>query len=113
VYVLVLAGRDDKAQGEAEYWLQLIRAFATHDGVTSPVIVTLNKWESLEEKARVDRRSLQDKYPFIAAFIETDCQTGFGLPILKARLQELVAADTSRRRGGRPRSSSARCRRTQ
>jgi internalin A len=99
VYVLVLAGRDDKAQAEAEYWLQLIRAFATHGEATSPILVTLNKWESGEEKAKLDRRALEDKFPFIAGFIETDCKTGYGLPKLQEELQRVVAADKWVRQG--------------
>ena len=90
VYVLVLTGREDSEKLDAEYWLRLIRAFGTDPGTgqTSPVIVALNKWELAE--CKVDRNALQEKYPFIVGFVETDCQSGRGIAHLKKLIRETV-----------------------
>lgn len=90
VYVLVLTGREDSEKLDAEYWLRLIRAFGTEPGTgrTSPVIVALNKWELSE--CKVDRNALQEKYPFIVGFVETDCKSGRGIADLAKLLRETV-----------------------
>lgn len=90
VYVLVLTGREDSEKQDAEYWLRLIRAFGTEPltGQTSPVIVALNKWELAE--CKVDRNALRDKYPFIVAFVETDCRSGRGIDELNQLLCKTV-----------------------
>ena len=95
VYVLVLTGREDNEKLEAEYWLRLIRAFGTEPGTgqTSPVIVALNKWEAAE--CKVDRNALQEKYPFIVGFVETDCRSGRGLADLSKLIHETVDGMTS------------------
>ena len=90
VYVLVLTGREDTQKNDADYWLRLIRAFATSpDGRTSPVIAVLNKFN--EHPFRIDRNLLREKYPFIVDFIETDCKSGLGIPELRAKLAEVIA----------------------
>jgi len=89
VYVLVLTGREDTQKSDADYWLRLIRAFAGDvDDNTAPVIVVLNKWE--EHPFKLDRNLLKEKYPFIVDFIETDCHSGLGIELLKAKLAETV-----------------------
>ena len=89
VYVLVLTGREDTQKSDADYWLRLIRAFAGDaDNDTAPVIVVLNKWK--EHPFKLDRNLLKEKYPFIIDFIETDCQSGLGIDLLKAKLAATV-----------------------
>jgi internalin A len=90
VYVLVLTGREDTEKLDAEYWLRLIRAFGTEplSGQTSPVVVALNKWDQAE--CKVDRNALQEKYPFIVGFVETDCQSGRGIAELNKLIRETV-----------------------
>ncbi|MCL5742300.1 MAG: TIR domain-containing protein, partial [Acidobacteria bacterium] len=90
VYVLVLTGREDSEKLDAEYWLRLIRAFGTEPGMgqTSPVIVALNKYELAE--CKVDRNALQEKYPFIVGFVETDCRSGRGITDLNQLIRETV-----------------------
>ncbi len=89
VYVLVLTGREDTQKSDADYWLRLIRAFAGDaDNDTAPVIVALNKWK--EHPFKLDRNLLKEKYPFIIDFIETDCQSGLGIDLLKAKLAATV-----------------------
>ncbi len=90
VYVLALTGREDSEKLDAEYWLRLIRAFGTEPGTgqTSPVIVALNKCELAE--CKVDRNALQEKYPFIVGFVETDCQSGRGIAELNQLIRETV-----------------------
>lgn len=74
VYVLVLTGRENSEREDAEYWLRLIRAFGTDDaGQGPPVIVALNKWDLPGCRPKVDRRALQERYPFIRGFVEMDC----------------------------------------
>lgn len=106
VYLLVLTGREDSEKLDAEYWLRLIRAFGTetmpaqleiletsagqefHITGTSPVIVALNKWELAE--CKVDSNALQEKYPFIVGFVETDCRSGRGIADLNKLIRETV-----------------------
>lgn len=91
VYVLVLTGREDTQKTDADYWLRLIRAFATDEAdKTSPVILILNKY--VEHPFKVDRNALREKYPFIADFIETDCKSGLGIEELRQRLAEVIWA---------------------
>jgi internalin A len=84
LYLLVLSGREDSATPDAEYWLQLIRSF----GGESRVIIALNKQH--EHPFDVNRGLLLEKYPFIADFVGTDCEDGFGLLDLK----ELIYGQT-------------------
>lgn len=95
IYILVLSGREESAQEDAEYWLKLMEAYAkgTEDGVSEmpPVLIALNQWERGETRAKVDREGLQEKYPWIAGWVETDCKTGLGFDHGKTLLPELLA----------------------
>ncbi|OYW77555.1 MAG: hypothetical protein B7Z37_03775 [Verrucomicrobia bacterium 12-59-8] len=87
VYVLVLSGRENNEREDAEYWLRLIRAFGTDEaGKGPPVIVVLNQWDVPGCRPKVDRLALQERYPFIAAFVEMDCQSRKGVAKLKKAL---------------------------
>ncbi len=86
LYLLVLEGRSDSQDRDAEYWLRLIRAF----GGDSPVIVVLNKWD--EKPFAVADFTLRQEFPHIRAFIRTDCRTGLGLLELKQTIRETAAA---------------------
>ncbi len=90
VYILVLTGREDSERTDAEYWLRLIQAFGTDRATNepSPVIVALNKWAS--HPCRLDRNALNEKYPFIVDFVETDCQSGKGIARLKDTLAKTI-----------------------
>ena len=91
VYVLVLSGRENNEREDAEYWLRLIRAFGTDEaGKGPPVIVVLNQWDVPGCRPKVDRLALQERYPFIAAFVEMDCQTRKGVANLKKTLSKEV-----------------------
>ncbi|PYI92098.1 MAG: hypothetical protein DME97_11675 [Verrucomicrobia bacterium] len=99
IYVLVLTGRENAERDDAEYWLRLISAFGSErrssagdskravrqdtidEPVTGPpVLVVLNKWDDPgSARARLDRVALRERYPSIAAFVETDCATRLGL----------------------------------
>jgi hypothetical protein len=67
LYVLVLGERDDMAERDAAYWLQLIRSYA---GI-APVVVALNK--SGGRAREMDRRTLEEKCGPILAWIPTEC----------------------------------------
>jgi internalin A len=67
LYLLVLGERDDMAERDAAYWLQLIRSYAG----PAPVIVALNK--SGGRAREMDRRTLEEKYGPILAWVPTEC----------------------------------------
>ena len=81
VYVLVLSGREGSQDADAEYWLKIIDSF----GEFSPVIVVLNK--SKAYPFDVNRRALQQKYPHIRDFINTDCADGTGIEQLRKAIE--------------------------
>jgi internalin A len=68
LYLVVLNGRAGDEENDAEYWLKFVKTF----GASSPTIVVLNKF--MVQPFQVNRRALQEKYPFIRAFVETDCK---------------------------------------
>ena len=87
IYLLVLAGRENSEREDADFWLRLIRAFGTDDkGNGPPVIIALNKWDEAACRPKVDRGALQERYPFIRAFVETDCKSRRGIAELKTIL---------------------------
>jgi internalin A len=84
LYLLVLNGREGGEDADAEYWLKLIESF----GDESPVIVVLNKIK--EHPFDLNRRGLQQKYPFIRRFVKTDCADKTGL----AELRKVIEHET-------------------
>ena len=92
VYVLVLTGRDGVQNWDADYWLGLIRSFASD----APVIVALNKQGG--HPFDVDEFPLRERYPFIRAFVKTDCASGLGLAELEQQITATVAGMESVRR---------------
>lgn len=95
VYLLVLDGRAGQQEVEADYWLRLISSFAPE----SPVLVVLNKIK--KDPFDLNRRALQEKFPQIRGFVETDCDNanskhqsgakGFGIDTLR----KAIAWETS------------------
>ncbi|WP_169617268.1 COR domain-containing protein [Nodosilinea sp. P-1105] len=81
LYLLVLNGRQGHEDADAEYWLELIQGF----GGSSPVLVVLNKIQ--EHPFDVNRGALQQKFPNIRGFLQTDCETGFGIDQLRAAIE--------------------------
>jgi internalin A len=67
LYLLVLGERDDMAEHDAAYWLQLIRSYAG----PAPVVVALNKSGGRERE--MDRRTLEEKSGPILAWVPTEC----------------------------------------
>ena len=86
LYLLVLNGREGGEDVDADYWLKLITSF----GGDSPVIVVLNKIK--EHPFDLNRRALQQKYPFIRDFVKTDCADGTGI----IALREAIERETDR-----------------
>ena len=87
LYVVVLSGRDRRERDDAEQWLRLIRdCGADEHGNLPPVIVAMNQWNVPGCRPEVDRNALRDRYPFIRGFVEMDCKTKKGIPVLKAAL---------------------------
>jgi internalin A len=81
LYILVLSGRQGHEDADAEYWLNLIQSFSNE----SPVIIVLNKIK--EHPFDVNRRGLQQKFPDIKDFIETDCENGLGLDEMRLAIE--------------------------
>jgi internalin A len=86
LYLLVLGERDDMAERDATYWLQLIRSCAG----PAPVVVALNK--SGGRAREMDRRTLEEKYGPVLAWIPTECSETdsekSGIEALRAALTE-------------------------
>ena len=76
LYLLVLDGRGGLEDNDAEYWLKIISSF----GADSPVIIVLNKIKT--HPFDLNRKALLDKYPFIKAFVKTDCKDRIGIQLL-------------------------------
>ncbi|MCI0559931.1 MAG: ADP-ribosylation factor-like protein, partial [Nitrososphaera sp.] len=86
LYLLVLEGRQGAEDADAEYWLKLIESFGTESsGEVSPVLVVLNKTK--ENPFDLNRRGLQQKYPFICSFVATDCKDRTGLKELRSAIE--------------------------
>ncbi len=94
VYLLVLDGRAGQQEVEADYWLRLISSFAAE----SPVLVVLNKIR--KDPFDLNRRALQEKFPQVQGFIETDCDNpkaksqlaakGFGIDDLRKAIARVT-----------------------
>jgi internalin A len=84
LYLLVLDGRSDSQDRDAEYWLRLIRAF----GEDSPALVLLNKWDA--KPFPLQEFTLRREFPQIRGFIRTDCRTGLGIRELEKTLLTTV-----------------------
>jgi Leucine-rich repeat (LRR) protein len=87
LYLLVLGERDDMAERDATYWLQLIRSYAG----SAPVVIALNK--SKGRSREMDRESLQQHYGPILAWVSTECADGFDQTIGNLRAALTEAAD--------------------
>ena len=69
VYILVLAEREDTAERDVEYWLQLIRSYAPN----APVIIVLNKAGRRARDLDLPRRRFENNYGPILAWLPTEC----------------------------------------
>ncbi len=87
LYLLVLGEREDMAERDAAYWLQLIRSYAG----SAPVVVALNK--SKGRSREMDWESLEQQYGPILAWIPTECEDGFDKTIENLRTALTKAAD--------------------
>lgn len=68
IYILMVDGRDDRSQREAEYWLKHVRAF----GGDSTVMVVMNRQKAY--KFDLDRKALASKYGVSTdLFFPTEC----------------------------------------
>ena len=101
LYLIVLDGRRSTEDEDADYWLKFVKNFGTSpppvgktSGETSPAIVVLNKFEA--QPFQVNRSALLEKYPFIRAFVETDCKPrkNEGIAGLRREIESALAAIT-------------------
>ena len=84
IYLLVIEGRMNTQNQDAEYWLKLISGF----GKDSPVIICLNKHDEVDFS--LNEVALRAKYPAIRAIVKTDCRTRRGLEDLDREIQAAV-----------------------
>ena len=87
LYLVVLNGRDGLEDEDAHYWLKMVESF----GEGSPAIVVLNKIKGTPFE--LNERDLKKRYPFIKAFVKTDCE-GKRPPGI-AQLRELIQKETN------------------
>ncbi len=87
LYLLVLGEREDMAERDAAYWLQLIRSYAGD----APVVVALNKSKGTARE--MDRESLNEKYGPIVAWVPTECDKSGDETIENLRTALTAAAD--------------------
>ena len=87
LYLLVLGEREDIAELDATYWLQLIRSYAGN----APVVVALNKSHGRPRK--MDREWLEKSYGPILAWVPTECSDGFDQTISALRSALTAAAE--------------------
>ncbi|MDX6384930.1 MAG: internalin [Blastocatellia bacterium] len=87
LYLLVVDARKGDQIRDVEYWLKLIESF----GGDSPIIIVINQTDQLkgQRPLNLDRKALQEKY-HIREFVETSCETGEGIPELKAAITREV-----------------------
>ena len=87
VYVLVLdPPRSNTEMQDAEYWLGLLQRYAGR----TPVLVALNRQDARQGGYDVDRRVLQERFPFIQSFTPTNCEKREGCDNLLQRLRAAV-----------------------
>ncbi len=86
VYVMVLDPRSNTEMQDAEYWLGLIRRYAAG----APVLMALNRQDARHGGYDVDRRALQERFPFLRDFTPINCETRDGCDALLRRLCDTV-----------------------
>ena len=86
VYVLVLDPRSNTEMQDAEYWLGLLRRYAGG----APVLVALNRQDARQGGYDVDRRRLQERFPFLQSFTPTNCEQRETCEELRKRLCNAV-----------------------
>lgn len=86
IYIVMIDGRDDRYQREAEYWLKLVRAF----GGDSTVMVIMNRQK--DYKFDLDRNALATKYDVSTdLFFPTECSQKKTITPVRKAIQQLVA----------------------
>jgi internalin A len=88
VYVLVLDPRSNTEMQDAEYWLGLLKRYAGG----APVLMALNRQDARQGGYDVDRRVLQERFPFIESFTPTNCEKRDGCDDLRHRLGDAVGS---------------------
>ncbi|MEO8117914.1 MAG: COR domain-containing protein, partial [Rhodoferax sp.] len=88
IYVLVLDPRSNTEMQDAEYWLGLLQRYAGG----APVLLALNRQDACQGGYDVDRRMLQERFPFIKGFTPTNCEKREGCDELLQRLRIAIEA---------------------
>ena len=82
VYLLVLDPRSNTEMKDAMYWLGLLQRYAGN----APVVLALNRQDARNGGYDVDRRMLKARFPTIAGYVPTNCETREGCDDLRAAL---------------------------
>lgn len=82
VYLLVLDPRSNTEMKDALYWLGLLERYAGD----SPVVLALNRQDARNGGYDLDRRMLNARFPTIAGYVPTNCETREGCDDLRAAL---------------------------
>ncbi len=86
LYLVMVDGRHDRQNQDAEYWLKLVRAF----GGDSTVMVVMNRQK--DQPFEVDRQQLARKYGVrLEHFFSTDCAAGLGIEPLRLAIRAEAA----------------------
>jgi internalin A len=81
IYLVLVTGREETEDRDAEYWLSLVRSFAGDD---VQIIVLLHKQS--EDPVDLNRPLLRAKYGHSISFLETDSETGQGITALRKEI---------------------------
>jgi internalin A len=84
LYLVLISGREGSEDPDAEYWLSMVRSFASD----VPVIVLLHKWS--DYRFELNRELLREKYGRNLVFLETDSETGRGIAKLRGQIRQLA-----------------------
>ncbi len=84
LYLVLITGRENTEDRDAEHWLSLVRSFAGD----APIIVVLHKWS--DYGFTLNRGLLREKYGRNLVFTEVDSKTEHGVPELHERIRELA-----------------------
>ena len=81
IYIVVVQGRSDMEDTDAEYWLRMIDSF----GGDSPVILVMNKICLYDDELNIN--DLKHRFKRISAYVRTDCKENIGFEQLKAEIE--------------------------
>lgn len=86
LYLILISGRENAEDTDAEYWLSLVRSLAGD----VPVIIVLNRFGELPFE--LNRRLLKDKFGDNIKFVECDALENLGIESLRSTISAEASA---------------------